>query len=125
MIKFFVNDIICNSKSNICKISPNSVQDIRNAGFQIVDFSTNVGETIHELKEFLYKNVYRCNSVEFARQSSYDKVLKIYDKLKSSPDKMPILWYEEYKNKQCRDRVIIDYIAGMTDKYADSWCEDK
>ena len=91
-----------------------------------IKISDNVFKAIVELKDFNYKNIYsKANSSEDIKR--YEKMFnKLFDKYlndlqignKSSSIYVNYINYmnEEYK-KNTDARIVIDYIAGMTDDY--------
>lgn len=79
--------------------------------------SDRVQKAVDEFHEFLYERVY-WNPMAKSEESKVGGILGgIYEYYMKNPDKLP----EDYKALSERDglsRVVCDYVAGMTDKFA-------
>ena len=108
------SDILGHSKSQrittlITSILDNGVEDIR--------MSPDVKKAHDELRDFMFKNVYKNSAAKAEEAKAKALVEKLYGYFLKYPEKMP----EEYRNIMKRfdkHRAVCDYIAGMTDVYA-------
>jgi dGTPase len=94
-----------------------SVEDVRSAGRRLVGYSDEMAAQVRELKEFLFKNMYRHYRV--VRMG--DKAGRILRDLFASFVGEPLQLPPHYQDRIERDglhRVVCDYIAGMTDRFA-------
>ncbi len=69
------------------------------------------------LREFLFERVYTCFEIESEMTKAKDLLKYLYTFFIKNTDRMP----EEYismLNENTKERVVCDYLAGMTDRYA-------
>lgn len=122
MINYLVVDLIENSQRLLAKAAVATVDDVRNAGQPLIGFSAGVREESLELKRFLREHLYNHYRVRRMTRKAEQIVSGLFqvfmddarvlppqyqDKLRASPD-----------DRNVRARVVADYIAGMTDRYA-------
>ena len=94
-----------------------SVEDVRKAGRRLVGYSPEMARRVKELKEFLFTNLYRHYRV--VRMG--DKAGRVLRDLFLSYEGEPLQLPPHYQERIPRDgvhRVVCDYIAGMTDRFA-------
>ena len=94
-----------------------SVEDVRRAGRRLVGYSPEMARRVKELKEFLFTNMYRHYRV--VRMG--DKAGRVLRDLFQSYTGEPLQLPPHYQERIPRDgvhRVVCDYIAGMTDRFA-------
>jgi dGTPase len=94
-----------------------SVEDVRRAGRRLVGYSPDMARRVKELKEFLFTNLYRHYRV--VRMG--DKAGRVLRDLFLSYVGEPLQLPPHYQERIPRDgvhRVVCDYIAGMTDRFA-------
>lgn len=124
LIGVMVDDVMAETNKRLAKVKPESPEDIRTAGMQIVAFSPQMHEKVKHLREFLYKRMYR----HFTINRIWVKVERIVGDLFEAFHKnyqlLPDNWQARVEEAQAQDnereraRIIADYIAGMTDRYA-------
>lgn len=79
----------------------------------------NLKEILNDLKGFVYETVIQAPEVQLLEYKGQIIVLKLFETLKSNPSRLlPKNIYDLYLQENFSDRVICDYIAGMTDNYA-------
>ena len=116
-----VEDVISTSKNIILELSPNSIEDIRNASEPVIRFSDEIFLAIKEIKSFLFNNMYRSPEVIEMRKIVTLKLKNLFKKYINDPSYLPSEWKEKSdlsSNKTDLARVVADYISGMTDRYA-------
>ena len=116
-----VEDVISTSKNIILELSPNSIEDIRNAGEPVIRFSDEIFLAIKEIKSFLFNNMYRSPEVIEMRKIVTFKLKNLFKKYINDPSYLPSEWKQKSdlsSNKTDLARVVADYISGMTDRYA-------
>ncbi|MGH1402833.1 MAG: deoxyguanosinetriphosphate triphosphohydrolase [Alphaproteobacteria bacterium] len=124
MIGAMVDDVMRETQKRLEKVKPESPEDIRMAGMQIVAFSPEMYEQVQALRKFLYNRMYR----HFTINRIWVKVERIVGDLFEAFHKnyqlLPDNWQMRVEeagaqdNERERARIIADYIAGMTDRYA-------
>ncbi len=124
MINAQVTDLIDTSLANIKKAAPTSLDDIRQQKQPLIGFSDEMYAYNRELKRFLRKDLYQHYRVR-RMSTKADRIIKslfdifIEDQRLLPPDydgKVSLM--EAREGKPGRARVVADYIAGMTDRYA-------
>ena len=119
LINKMVIDLIKQIETNLNKIKPKNVNDIRNAGFNIASFSNKMKRNIFEIRLFLNKRMYNHKTVT-NKTKKYKKIIEnLYQLYVSNKLTIPTKWINEtYKDiKVDKKQIIIDYISGMTDRY--------
>ena len=119
-ITSMVEDVIATSRSAIADLSPASVEDIRDAGHPVVALSAAMAADEKQLKDFLYRNLYRNPTVMAVREKA-DRVLRdLFALYMNDPGSMPEGWREILgrADPAVRARHVADFLAGMTDTYA-------
>ena len=115
LINFMVLDVINTTNRNLRKIDPSRINDIYKQESLTVDFSIKMKKIVAEIKDFLNRNMYNHKRVII----NTNKGKKIIKELFKYLIKNPYLHInkEAFKNEK-KERVISDFIAGMTDRYA-------
>ncbi|WP_417670482.1 deoxyguanosinetriphosphate triphosphohydrolase [Roseibium sp.] len=115
-----VEDVISEAMRRLKDAAPGSVDDVRNAGRCLVDFSPQMASAEKEVKTFLFARVYRHEDVLAVRKQVARVVRELFAKFLVSPDLMPAPWCNglDSLNEDQLARRVCDYIAGMTDRFA-------
>jgi dGTPase len=124
MIGAMVEDVLAESRSRLQKLNPSSVDDVRGAGRQMVSFSEDMRKKVDELRAFLFERMYR----HFTMHRQWLKIDRIVTDLFTVFIKdyrlLPGNWQQRveeaggFMNDKVLARIVADYIAGMTDRYA-------
>lgn len=124
MITSHVNDIIDTTQRNLKNTGVETLADVRAQQKAIVSFSDNIRHQNQELKQFLFKNLYRHYRVHRMTTKAKQVMQEQFDAYLDDPRLLPdkyqgrINELEVAQGKEGRARAIADYIAGMTDRYA-------
>ena len=118
-IGIMVNDVIMATQARLEKTGVETAEDVRNAGIMIGGFSAEMAEQERLLKKFMYKNLYH-HKAQMSQASNAHKVITtLFAAYDNEPKKMPEDWLKGLPNAQPQKaRYICDFIAGMTDRYA-------
>lgn len=88
-----------------------------------VMMSPEVKEATDELRNFMFEHVYIGSSAKSEEEKAKNIIVELYQFFKKHPEKLP----EQNKallDEEDIDRIVCDYIAGMTDNYAiKKFCE--
>ncbi|MDH5632438.1 MAG: deoxyguanosinetriphosphate triphosphohydrolase [Gammaproteobacteria bacterium] len=128
MINHVVVDLVETSKQRISQSGANSIDDVRSAPGPLMAFSDEVREEMTVLKRFLRANLYNHFRVRRMTQKSVGVIEQLFAAFFEDPKIMPPQ-YQEALHRETpgraaesgavqRARVVADYIAGMTDRYA-------
>ncbi len=118
LIDRLVTDVILTVDSRIEALGIRSVDDVRRSSERIVGFSAEVGEKNGELKRYLYDNLYRHTRV-IRMGTKAERIMEdLFNAYVHQPEQMPPHFVRRVREGEVLQRVIADYIAGMTDRYA-------
>ena len=126
MIGAMVEDVLAETRRRLRDVNPQSVDDIRNAKECFVAFSEDMLVKVNGLRKFLYENMYRHYTVRRMRVKVSGIVKDLYEAFMEEYNLLPEEWQarvreeggDDPKKKVERARIVADYIAGMTDRYA-------
>ena len=115
LINEMVLDVIKNSQKNLKRIKPHSLNDIYKQKSNIVKFSPKMKEFDKQIKNFLKKNMYDHKNVIVNTNKGKVIIKDLFKFLVKNPFKH--IDKKLFKNMS-KERVVADFIAGMTDRYA-------
>jgi dGTPase len=120
MIGVMVNDVIAETRRTAVAARIASPEDVRTMGRKLVSFSPAVLEDVGRLSGFLYAKMYRNYRVNRSRSAARRILQEMFELFMAQPDVLPGEWSEEAGAMESglRARIVCDYIAGMTDRYA-------
>lgn len=110
-------DVINYTKGNLEKYNIKTVEDVKNAPGEILSASPLLKEKNALLKEFLYNNLYTHYEVNRMNHKSYLTIKELFKTYIANPKLLAPSTRAKLKQYPL-ERVICDYIAGMTDRYA-------
>ena len=119
IITRFVEDVIVESTARLAGID--SLEAVRDAGRSVVAFSTAMDQAERELKAFLWARMYRHPRLVVIRERAASVVRDLFLRFRATPELMPKEWARRAgpgNHSGRRERLVCDYIAGMTDRYA-------
>ena len=115
LINLMVVDVINTTNKNLKESNPQSINDIYKQGRMLVDFSDKMKRIDKQIKDFLKLNMYNHKKITVNTNKGKRIIKDLFKYLIKNPKKHIRL--DLYKNEQ-KERVIADFIAGMTDRYA-------
>ena len=120
MITAMVADVVSETRVRLAALGPGSPDDIRLAGRATVAFSDAMASDIARLKAFLFERVYRHERVMRVMRSAETIVRDLFGHYLSAPQAMQEAWAKVATSldERRRARLIADFVAGMTDRYA-------
>ena len=120
LITRFVEDAFTETARRLAALQPRSIDDIREARGAVVGFSPEMAAAQKDLKEFLFARMYRHAAILPVWKNAGRIVRGLFEAYLAEPRKMPGEWAQAAQNLEERAlaRLIADYIAGMTDRYA-------
>ena len=114
-INTMVTDVIKNTKKNLQLYKIKNLQDVYKTKNQIVSFSDKIKNFDLKIKKFLKEKMYFHDSVNIKTDYGKKIIKNLFFKIKKNPNKY--INIGKYSNLNI-ERMICDYIAGMTDRYA-------
>jgi dGTPase len=115
IINEMVSDVIKTIKKNIKLNNIKNLNDVYNTRKQIVCFSHKMKKFDYEIKKFLKEKMYFHKNVKTKTNYGRKIIKDLFLIIKKKPKKF--INIKKYKNSNT-ERIICDYIAGMTDRYA-------
>jgi dGTPase len=121
LINKMIEDVVNEYKNTLNKNKFESVEDIRDCKNSVVKFSKNMFNDNQELRTFLFEKMYKHTIVNRMTLKAKSIVVDLFDAFSNDITILPLEWRINAENTKSDDdiyRIISDYIAGMTDRYA-------
>jgi dGTPase len=121
LISIMVEDVVAETGRRLKGLRPDSADDIRRAGRATVAFSDTMVQNQKTLRHFLFQRVYRHYKVNRMSFKVRRVVRDLFNVFLDQPNCLPNQWrlkVEQAAGREAKARVVADYIAGMTDRYA-------
>ncbi len=115
MINTLIVDLIETTGRNIAAANPRSIEAVRSAG-PLIGFSPQIHEEAAALKRFLFRHLYRHYLVMRMSSKAQRIVSDLFSAFMSDSRLLPPQYQAAHGGDQ--SRLIANYIAGMTDRYA-------
>jgi dGTPase len=110
-------DLMETTLANLEAAGVRSTEDVRRAGRRLVGYSAPMAAQVRELKDFLFRNMYRHYRVVRMGDKAGRILRDLYHSYVGEPLQLPP-HYQERIAQDGLERVVCDYIAGMTDREA-------
>lgn len=117
LIGRLIHDVVSETMANLQTHDIDSVSKVRQHPTRLVAFSEEIDQKNRQLKRFLFKNLYRHHRVERMRVKAERFLAMIFDSYRENPTLLPRSYQERFE-LYGKERVICDFLAGMTDRYA-------
>ena len=124
MINHVVTDLIEASRRRLVESGVASVEEVRNHPGPLIDYSPAVREETQSLKRFLRQHLYAHYRVRRMSTKAVRTVRELFAAFLEDPRLLPDQDQERIRraapgdDRAGRARIIADYVAGMTDRYA-------
>lgn len=121
VIGVMIDDVLRTTRQNLESLQPRSAADVRHAGRAVVTFSPGMADNIGIIRKFLLTRLYRHSRINRICAKAQRIVRELFAFFWAQPDCLPGAWYEMVNavgDDYARARIIADYIAGMTDRFA-------
>lgn len=117
LIGFETNDLIQSIDRYLRKSGVKSSLELQKLPYNVVGFSEDMYRRNRELKDFLFNNLYRHYRVVRMATKAERVILELFTAYQNAPSVMPPA-YQALIPSRGLERVICDYVAGMTDRFA-------
>ena len=88
-------------------------------GKNSIEMSEEMERQMFSLRSFMYENVYRNPAARGEEEKAVHLLQRLYDYYSSHPELMSQEYISLIRDRgEKKERVVCDYIAGMTDSYA-------
>jgi dGTPase len=120
MIGAMVDDVLAETRRRADGLGVESPEEVRNLDHALVAFSRDMVEDLSQLRAFLMERMYRHWKVNRTRSQARRILAEMFQLFMAEPDVLPAEWSERAmeRDETRRARVVCDYIAGMTDRFA-------
>jgi dGTPase len=113
-----IRDLITATRARIAAAAPASPDDVRAQPRMLVGHGEEVGQLVAELQSFLWKRFYKHPHLLELSEYARAVLRRLFDAYRESPDRMSP-WYQGWAREVGLERAVCDYLAGMTDRYAE------
>jgi dGTPase len=121
LIDRLVRDLVTETEGRLAKLVPGSADDIRKAELPVVALSGAVSQAEKSLRHFLDTRLYHDYRVNRMTSKARRIVADLFNQFMAEPNTLPTEWQVRIGVADpggAQPRVIADYIAGMTDRFA-------
>jgi dGTPase len=120
VIDRMVADLVAESQRRLAAARIDSVAAIRQLGAPVIAFSETMRAHDKALKQFLFERMYRHYRVNRMASKARRIVQELFRLLLDEPHCLPSEWRQlaDGAGTAATARVVADYIAGMTDRFA-------
>jgi len=119
MISHMIKDLQNTTAKNIDQNNISSLEKVRSYKGRLVTFSKNLTPDIKDLRSFLLDNFYNHPKVATQIEKGKKIIRKLFEYLVNNQNKLPPNYRQLIKFGEQPEIVVKDYIAGMTDHYAE------
>lgn len=118
IIDTFVSDLIDSTEDRIRTHGVRHLEDVWSIQPRLVDFSPSMMERVQELKTLLFERLYNHYRVKRMAVKA-DRIMSgLFETYMAEPRQMPPRTVRRIESGEDLPRVVADYIAGMTDRFA-------
>jgi dGTPase len=120
LIGRLVSDLTDETRLRLAESGVETADDVRWHGAPVVAFSPAIGEANRALKAWLFDNMYHHERITQGRSDARRVVEDLFARFMADPSIMPPEWTRRADGlgDTGKARVVADYIAGMTDRFA-------
>ena len=120
LITAMVDDLLAETRRRIAAARPRSADEVRAHRKPLVAFSEAMRQNDRALRDFLFARMYRHHRVNRMTGKAKRVVRELFEHYLEAPNCLPEEWraQAERSGPDGTARLVADYIAGMTDRYA-------
>ncbi|MDD2890424.1 MAG: deoxyguanosinetriphosphate triphosphohydrolase [bacterium] len=116
LINTQIKDVIGNTEKQIEKHNIKTVEDVRQHKIPIMKFSSGHQILQKELQDFLYENLYKHKNTVSLNEKAKVYITELFNAYIKGVRQLPV-YFGELAQKD-KYSAVCDYIAGMTDRFA-------
>jgi dGTPase len=124
MVDYLVSDLIVQAGHNIAQAKVDSIDAVRNQPRPLISLSDAVSNEHQELKRFLRTKLYNHPKVRDVMDEARATLRMLFEAYLKDPTRLPpehqtlVARADAEGGAPARARVVADYVAGMTDRFA-------
>lgn len=116
LISWQVTDLLEHTRLRLREENVRTLDDVRKCRRPLVVPGAEVCFLKKQLEEFLHERVYRHYRVLRMAAKGQRMIIQLFNEFRKNPDQLPQRYRERIK-REGTERVVGDYLAGMTDRY--------
>jgi dGTPase len=117
-----VEDVLAEVRAGLAELEPREADDIRRAGRMVARFSPPLWRDLKVVREFLFRRMYRAPRVVEMRAHVTGVLEDLFPAYMADAALLPKQWRKDVEavagDETALARIVCDYIAGMTDRFA-------
>lgn len=113
-----IADVIAQTHLNLEAVGADSVEAIQRLPYNVIASSTEAQAHTRELKDFLFQRLYRHHRVMRMQTKAERVIAELFQAYVDEPLQLPEKIQARLLEETSLQRVVCDYIAGMTDRFA-------
>ena len=119
LISYFVEDMLAQSRAHIENYKPQHADDVRYLSQGLIVFSDKAADELSNLKAYLFKHMWRHYKVNRMTSKARRTVRQLFTVFMEETNLLPHDWQDKLSGDETQKaRIIGDYVASMTDRYA-------
>ena len=116
VLDYLVSDLIATTRARVEQGGIRSLSDVRTHPVRLAAFSPEADAARLQAKNFLYESVYYSAALQPEKDHAEEVVTQLFQHWMEHGEALPP-FYREQAEHEPRQRVVCDYIAGMTDNF--------
>jgi len=117
LIGLEISDLLQTTDQRLRESGVSSVDELQHLSYNVIGYSEDMHRRNRQLKDFLYANMYRHHRVVRMQVKAERNIADLFEAYRAVPA-MLSRHMQELIDERGLERIICDYIAGMTDRYA-------
>ena len=124
IIRYFLNKLVTSlvdeSSKRLGLIKGKNFESLKNDNLSLIDFNNSTNQDLEIIRKYLFENMYRNKAVIFERKKCSKLIMDLFNLYNNNFDLLPNDWQKKikYSKSESPERIIGDYISGMTDRFA-------
>ncbi len=124
LIGRIIEDVLEQTRKNLARHQIDTPDGVRAHERALVAFSAPMANTIKDLRKFLFERMYHHQTLLRELQQAKHVVSELFSWYMANPEDLPAAWQAPQHSGMAplqtfqRARLVADYVAGMTDRYA-------
>jgi dGTPase len=119
LIKATIEDLIQHSAENILRVAPQDPEPARHLEEMLIGHSPTLKPKVAELQQFLFRFFYRHEYLQRMTRWASELMQTLFEQYLKAPHQIAP-WYRTWSQSVGLHRAICDYLAGMTDRFAEA-----
>ncbi len=113
-----IRDLVSSSHARIAASGITRPEDVRTHANMLIAHGKEIGPLVAELQAFLYERFYRHPDLMALSEYAKKVLTVLFEAYVAEPAEMSP-WYQEWAREVGLHRAVCDYLAGMTDRFAE------